>query len=84
MAVDTRNKRASVLGDVLPAPNSGVNAGDRAQVLGLYRGVTVAAGIYTHTAAARSGTFTAAARSGTFTAAARSGTFTAAATNRKN
>jgi hypothetical protein len=42
MAVDTRNRRASVIGFdtaahlVLPAPDAGINAQDRAQLVGKY------------------------------------------------
>lgn len=45
MAVDTRNKRASVLGVgllaalVLPAPDSSLSSGDRAQLTGSYAGL---------------------------------------------
>jgi hypothetical protein len=45
MAVDTRNKRASVLGFalvalvVLPAPNGSVSAADRLQVSASYAGI---------------------------------------------
>lgn len=48
MAVDTRDKRASVLGVgctwrvVLPSPNGSVDAGDRKQVATCYRLTTTA------------------------------------------
>jgi hypothetical protein len=42
MAVDTRDKRASIAGD-LPAPDSTIDVGDRAQSAGDYRGLIVSA-----------------------------------------
>lgn len=44
-AVDTADKRGSVLnmtGSVLPVPNGGIDAGDRAQLAGVYRGIVAA------------------------------------------
>jgi len=42
MAIDTRERRASVIGlgmpVVLPVPDGEINKGDRYQLLGLYRG----------------------------------------------
>lgn len=41
-AVDSSDKRGSVLnmtGSVLPGPDSSIDAGDRAQLVGVYRGL---------------------------------------------
>jgi len=49
MAIDTRNRRASVIGldllalRVLPSPDGTIDAGDRAQLAGKYRGTFEAA-----------------------------------------
>jgi hypothetical protein len=55
MAVDTRNKRASVLGltlaalVVLPAPNGSVSSADRLQVSANYSGIAADSGVVTPT-----------------------------------
>ena len=44
MAVDTENKRFSFMsGQVMPSPDGAFNAADRAQLLGLYSGIALAA-----------------------------------------
>lgn len=49
MAIDTRDKRASALGRglrflaIFPAPDGTIDAGDRLQIVGLYRGIAAAA-----------------------------------------
>lgn len=85
MAVDTRDKRASVLGIglaallVLPAPGT-IDQPDRQQLAYSYRGLlasvpVVGVGV-TFTVGAKARTFTVAAKTRTFTVGAKSRTFT--------